>query len=82
VPSKCDKATIERAVRMYVSSVGPRCRARRNPPRRGILSTLTRIPADTVKGWARKYEIDAGARPGITSDQAAELKRVRRRIPS
>ena len=39
------------------------------------VSTLTRIPADTLKGCARKYEIDSGSRPGITSDQAAELKR-------
>jgi transposase len=77
MPSKYDKETIERAVRMYVERRAEMPGETQSAAVRHV-SRLTRIPADTLKGWARKYEIDSGARPGITSDQAAELKRLRR----
>jgi transposase len=34
--------------------------------------------AETVPKWCRQAEVDAGARPGVTSEDSAELKRVRR----
>ncbi len=33
--------------------------------------------AETVRTWVRKAEIDAGQRPGVTSDEAAETKRLK-----
>ncbi|WP_215452009.1 hypothetical protein [Streptomyces sp. ATCC 21386] len=33
--------------------------------------------AETVRTWVRKAEVDAGQRPGITSEEAAEIKRLR-----
>jgi transposase len=68
MPSKYDNETIERAVRMYVERRAE-VLGETQSAAVGHVSTLTGIPADTVKVWARKYEIDAGARPGITSDQ-------------
>ena len=33
---------------------------------------------ETVRKWVRQAEIDAGIRPGVTTDESAELKRLRR----
>ena len=33
---------------------------------------------ETVRKWWRQAEVDAGRRPGTTSDESAELKRVKR----
>ena len=33
---------------------------------------------ETVRKWCRHAEVDAGHRPGTTSDESAELKRVKR----
>jgi transposase len=34
--------------------------------------------AETIRSWVRQAEIDAGARPGTTTDESAEVKRLRR----
>jgi transposase len=34
--------------------------------------------AETLRGWVRQAEIDAGARAGVSTDQAAEVARLRR----
>ena len=33
---------------------------------------------ETVRKWCRQAEIDAGARSGVTTEEAAELKRLKR----
>ena len=33
---------------------------------------------ETVRKWCRQTEVDAGKRPGVTTDEAAELKRLKR----
>jgi transposase len=34
--------------------------------------------AETVRKWVRQVQVDAGARPGIATEESAELKRLRR----
>ena len=33
---------------------------------------------ETVRKWVRQAEIDAGSRPGVSTEESAELKRLRR----
>src|SRR6185312_15270154 len=34
--------------------------------------------AQTLTNWVRRAEVDAGARPGVTTAEAEEIKRLRR----
>ena len=36
------------------------------------------IPADTLRGWVQRAEVDAGLRPGTTTDHASRLVELER----
>jgi transposase len=36
------------------------------------------VSAETVRKWVRRAEVDGGQRPGTTSEESAEIKRLRR----
>ena len=33
---------------------------------------------ETVRKWCRRAEVDAGKRPGVTSEEAGEVRRLKR----
>lgn len=52
---------------------------------RDAKTTLEQIAEDfgvhptTLNGWLRRAEVEEGSRPGVSDDQAAELRDLRRR---
>jgi transposase len=68
----------ERAVRMVVE-----CQGEYQSQWAAIESVCTKLgigSAETLRKWMRRAEIDVGQRPGMTSTEHAEIKRLRREV--
>ena len=46
-----------------------------------VASLLGIGSGETVRKWVRQVEIDGGSRPGTTSEESTELKRLKRENP-
>lgn len=42
------------------------------------VAELLGVGHETVRHWVRRAEVDAGERPGVTSQESADLKRLKR----
>ena len=44
------------------------------------VSELLGVGTETVRKWVRRAEADQGRRPGTTSEESAEMKRLKREV--
>jgi transposase-like protein len=78
-PRKYPKEVRERAIRLVLE-------AREADPELSLNAAVERIGPrlgvnkDTLRGWCKQAEVDAGRRPGTTTDEAAELKALRQEV--
>src|SRR3954466_9080444 len=70
----------ERAVRRVAE-----CRADHGSEWEAMRSVAQKLgigTTETVRKWVRMAEVDAGARPGVTSEESAELRRLKAEVKS
>ncbi len=77
-PRKYDAETMARAVRMYEDRLAERGESKLTA--RWAVGALLGINPATLRNWVEREEVDTGVRPGTTSDDAAELARLRREV--
>jgi len=75
-PSKYPRELRERAVRMVVE-------VRADYPSEyqamtAVAQMLGIGSPETIRAWIRREQVDAGDRPGVTTDAAVEIKRLKR----
>jgi transposase len=68
----------ERAVRM-VAEVRPNYE-NEYAAIKAVAAKLGVATAETVRKWVRQAQVDAGRRPGITTEESAELRRLRAEV--
>jgi transposase len=74
MPKKIEPAIRERAMRMIAEHrleyATPTELAR-------VIAARERIGVETVRRWIVQADIDGGARPGVTSEETAEIKKLK-----
>lgn len=76
-PRKYDQETRDRAVRLYQERRRDHASESAIESRRRI-GELLDINPGTLRGWIERVEVDAGVRPGMTSEENAELVKLRK----
>lgn len=77
-PSKYPEELRERAVRM-VAEIAPQYGSQWAAIT-AVADKLGVGAPETVRTWVRRAEVDAGKRPGVTTEEAEELKRLKREV--
>ncbi|GAA4642839.1 transposase [Gordonia humi] len=74
MPKKIDPEVKARALRLYAEH------GQEYPNPTAAATAIARrvgVGKETVRRWINQADIDAGARPGTTSEESAELKRLK-----
>lgn len=75
-PSSYPKELRDRAIRM-VAEIRPNYESEFEAIR-AVAQKLGIGSAESLRKWIRRAEIDGGTRPGVTTEETAEIKRLRR----
>lgn len=75
-PRKYPDELRERAIRLVLDAKADPGSSGKNVCRR--IGEQLGISPETLRGWVKQAEIDAGAAPGVTTDQAARLTELER----
>lgn len=75
-PRKYDEETRGRAVRMYRDRIADHGESMIEARRR--VGALLDINPSTLRSWVERDEVDRGDRDGVTSAEAAEIRRLRK----
>lgn len=76
MPSKYDPETRAKAVRLVLEH------REDYPSEWAAITAVSKrlgMNAETLRNWIRKQQVDDGARDGVTSETAAEIKALKRR---
>lgn len=74
---KYEREFKDRAVRLYAERRAEHQEESKAAALRHV-AKIVGMPEDTLRTWTRRAEVDAGERPGVTSDMAADLRRLLR----
>ena len=77
-PRKFDEETRARAVRMYQDRIRDLGESKLTARRQ--VGAMLDINPETLRNWIERQEIDSGARSGVTTEAADELKALRREV--
>ena len=77
MPRKIDPAVRERVLRMVADHRGEYA----NPTALAkVIAARERIGAETVRRWIVQYDIDAGTRQGVTSEEHDQIKELKAKV--
>lgn len=75
-PRKYDEETRARAVRMYTDRLRDHQESRLESRRR--VGAMLDINQATLRNWVEREDVDTGARPGVRSEDSAEIRSLRK----
>jgi transposase len=78
MPKQYPRELRERAVRLVVEHRGEY--ETEYAAIRSIAAKLGIATAETLRQWVRQAEVDAGQRPGVSSEESAEIRRLRAEV--
>lgn len=78
MPKQYPRELRERAVRLVIEHRGEY--QTEYAAIRSIAAKLGIATAETLRQWVRQAEVDAGQRPGVSSEESAEIRRLRAEV--
>ena len=78
MPKQYPRELRERAVRMVIEHRGEY--ETEYAAIRSIAAKLGIATAESLRKWVRQAEVDTGQRPGTTSEESAEIRRLRAEV--